>query len=73
MKLFLKYYDTYSGVIRLNGRDIRELSEEDIYQQAVVIDREINRRIWLETVEASMLRVLAKVSFAPECRRSTVF
>lgn len=39
MKLFLKYYDTYSGVIRLNGRDIRELSEEDIYQQAVVIDQ----------------------------------
>lgn len=37
MKLFLKYYDSYTGTIRLNGKDIRELSEQDIYEQVGVI------------------------------------
>lgn len=31
-KLLLKYYDDYQGRITLAGRDIRELSEEDIYR-----------------------------------------
>lgn len=39
IKLFLKYYDTYSGTIRLDGRDIRELSEQDIYEQVGVISQ----------------------------------
>ncbi len=38
-KLFLKYYDDYTGTIRLNGKDIREISEEDIYEQVGIIDQ----------------------------------
>lgn len=39
MKLFLKYYDTYSGSILFNGKDIRKLSEEDIYEQVGIINQ----------------------------------
>lgn len=39
IKLLLKYYDTYSGSILFNGKDIRELNEQEIYDQVGVIDQ----------------------------------
>lgn len=39
IKLLLKYYDTYSGTICLNGQDIHNLNEQEIYEQVGVIDQ----------------------------------
>lgn len=39
IKLLLKYYDTYSGTICLNGQDIHKLNEQEIYEQVGVIDQ----------------------------------
>lgn len=39
MKLFLKYYDNYTGEILFNGRDIREMNEQAIYEQVGVISQ----------------------------------
>lgn len=39
LKLLLKYYDDYGGTIRLSGRDIRELSEDEIYEAVGVVDQ----------------------------------
>ncbi|MCD8327062.1 MAG: ABC transporter ATP-binding protein/permease [Lachnospiraceae bacterium] len=38
-KLLLKYYDDYTGTIRLAGKDIRSLSEPDIYQMVSVVNQ----------------------------------
>ncbi len=37
IKLLLKYYDNYEGEILLGGRDIRDMSEEDIYAKVGVV------------------------------------
>lgn len=39
MKLLLRYYDDYTGVIRLAGHDIREISEDVIYEMVGVVDQ----------------------------------
>ena len=39
MKLLLKYYDHYTGVIKLSGHDIRELSEDEIFEVVGVVDQ----------------------------------
>lgn len=39
MKLLLRYYDDYTGTIRLAGQDIRELSEDVIYGMVGVVDQ----------------------------------
>ncbi len=38
-KLLLKYYDDYTGTIRLAGKDIRSLTEPDIYQMVSVVNQ----------------------------------
>lgn len=38
-KLLLKFYDDYTGIIRLAGHDIRELSEDDIFEIVGVVDQ----------------------------------
>ncbi len=39
VKLMLKYYDDYSGTISLAGKDIRSLSEDEIYALVGVVDQ----------------------------------
>ena len=39
VKLLLKYYDTYSGSIFVDGVDIKNLSEKDIYEQIGIINQ----------------------------------
>ncbi|MBR5718450.1 MAG: ABC transporter ATP-binding protein [Clostridia bacterium] len=39
LKLLLKYYDDYSGTISLAGRDIKELSEDEIFHEVGVVDQ----------------------------------
>ncbi len=38
-KLLLKYYDDYTGTICLAGKDIRSLTEPDIYQMVSVVNQ----------------------------------
>ena len=39
LKLLLKYYDGYEGVIRLAGQDIRNLTENEIYAMVSVVSQ----------------------------------
>lgn len=39
LKLLLKYYDDYIGTIKLSGRDIRGLSEDEIFEAVGVVDQ----------------------------------
>lgn len=39
LKLLLKYYDNYQGTISLAGRDIRQLSEREVYEFVGVVDQ----------------------------------
>lgn len=39
LKLLLKYYDDYSGTIKLSGHDIRCLSEDEIFEAVGVVDQ----------------------------------
>ena len=39
LKLLLKYYDNYQGTISLAGRDIRQLSEREVYELVGVVDQ----------------------------------
>jgi ATP-binding cassette subfamily C protein len=39
MKLLLKYYDDYSGTISLGGQDIRQLSENNLFDDISVVDQ----------------------------------
>lgn len=39
MKLLLKYYDSYSGSIFFEGMDVKDLSEQDIYEQVGIINQ----------------------------------
>ena len=37
VKLLLKYYEDYTGTIRLGGRDIRELSEAEVFSRVTMV------------------------------------
>lgn len=39
MKLLLKYFDEYGGKICLEGQDIRQLSESEIYERVGVVNQ----------------------------------
>ena len=39
LKLLLKYYDDYSGTISLSGRDIRALSEDEVFAAVGVVEQ----------------------------------
>ena len=39
IKLLLKYYDDYSGTIRLSDHDIRSLSEDEIFEAVGVVEQ----------------------------------
>lgn len=39
IKMLLKYYDRYSGAIKVSGKDIKSISEDELYQHIGVVDQ----------------------------------
>ena len=39
LRLLLKYYDDYSGEIRINDNDIRQISETELYRRVKVVEQ----------------------------------
>ncbi|MCR4728053.1 MAG: ABC transporter ATP-binding protein/permease [Lachnospiraceae bacterium] len=39
IRAMLKYYDDYSGEVRLNGKEVRDLGESEVFSRVAVVDQ----------------------------------